>query len=90
MQIRIGYDLSFEVPQPTPMQLMLYVHPDQAPALRRPEWIVVEPATAVEGFLDSFGNRAARILAPAASCGSATTTSSTIAGATTSRSKACP
>ncbi len=22
MQIRIGYDLSFEVPQPTPMQLM--------------------------------------------------------------------
>src|SRR2546428_63264 len=64
MQIRIGYDLSFEAPQPTPMQLMLYVHPDQAPALRRPEWIVVEPATAVEGFLDSFGNRAARILAP--------------------------
>ena len=30
MQIRIGYDLIFEVPQPTPMQLMLYVHPDQA------------------------------------------------------------
>jgi transglutaminase-like putative cysteine protease len=65
MQIRIGYDLSFEVPQPTPMQLMLYVHPDQAPALRRPEWIVVEPTTAVEGFVDWFGNRAARILAPA-------------------------
>jgi transglutaminase-like putative cysteine protease len=65
MQIRIGYDLTFEVPQPTPMQLMLYVHPLQAAALRRPEWIVVEPATAVEGFVDWFGNRAARILAPA-------------------------
>ena len=65
MRIRIGYDLSFEVPQPTPMQLMLYVHPDQARALRRPERIVVEPATVVESFVDWFGNRAARILAPA-------------------------
>jgi transglutaminase-like putative cysteine protease len=65
VQIRIGYDLSFEVPQPTPMQLMLYVHPDQAPALQRPEWIVVEPDTAVDSFIDWFGNRAARILAPA-------------------------
>jgi hypothetical protein len=37
MQIRIGYELAFEVPQPTPMQLMLYVHPDQAGALRHPE-----------------------------------------------------
>jgi transglutaminase-like putative cysteine protease len=53
------------VPQPTPMQLMLYVHPEQAPSLRRPEGIVVEPAIAVESFVDWFGNRAARILAPA-------------------------
>jgi len=29
------------------------------------EWIVVEPAIAVESFVDWFGNRAARILAPA-------------------------
>jgi len=65
MQIRIGYELAFEVPRPTPMQLMLYVHPDQAGALRHPEKIVVEPAVAVEDFIDAFGNRAARILAPA-------------------------
>ncbi len=65
MQIRIGYDLGFEVPQPTAMQLMLYVHPDRAGTLRQPERIVVEPAVAVEDFVDWFGNRAARILAPA-------------------------
>jgi len=65
MQIRIGYELGFEVPQPTSMQLMLYVHPDQAGALRHRETIVVEPATAVEDFIDAFGNRVARILAPA-------------------------
>jgi hypothetical protein len=36
VQLRIGYDLSFEVPQPMPMHLMLYVHPEQASALQRP------------------------------------------------------
>src|SRR3989442_12525403 len=65
MEIRLGYELSFEVPRPTPMQLMLYVHPEQASRLRRPERIEIEPATAVEDFVDEFGNRAARILAPA-------------------------
>ena len=65
MQIRIGYELAFEVARPTSMQLVLYVHPDQAGALRHPEKIDVEPAVAVEDFIDAFGNRAARILAPA-------------------------
>ena len=65
MKIRIGYHLSFEVPRPTPMQLMLCVHPEQAGALQQPEQIVVEPAIPVEHFVDWFGNRAARILAPA-------------------------
>ena len=64
MQIRIGYELGFEVPRPTAMQLMLYVHPDQAGALQCPETIVVEPAVPVEDFIDAFGNRAARIVAP--------------------------
>src|SRR5436309_3430596 len=39
MDIRLGYELSFEVPRPTPMQLMLYVHPEQASRLRQPERI---------------------------------------------------
>jgi transglutaminase-like putative cysteine protease len=65
MDIRVGYELRFEVPGPTPMQLMLYVHPEQAARLRQPERIEIEPATAVEDFIDAFGNRAARILAPA-------------------------
>ena len=65
MLIRIGYELAFEVPRPTAMQLMLYVHPDQAGALRHPEKIVVEPDLPVADFTDGFGNHAARILAPA-------------------------
>ena len=64
MRIRIGHELVFEVPRPTPMLLMLYVRPEVAPALRQPEGIVVEPVIRVESFVDWFGNRAARIAAP--------------------------
>ena len=67
MRIRIGHELIFEVPRPTPMLLMLYVHPDIARALQEPECITVDPAAHVESFVDWFGNRAARIVAPAGS-----------------------
>lgn len=65
MLIHIGYEFVFQVPQPTAMLLMLYLHPERAPGLRRPERICVEPATPVDDFADGFGNRAARIVAPA-------------------------
>jgi hypothetical protein len=64
MHIRIGYELIFEVPQATAMLLMLYVHPAAAHLLRQSERIAVAPFTAIEDFLDPFGNRAARIVAP--------------------------
>jgi transglutaminase-like putative cysteine protease len=63
--IRIGYELVFEVPRPTSMQLMLYLHPERASVLTAPERIGVDPETPVEDFVDGFGNRAARIVAPA-------------------------
>lgn len=65
MQIRIGHELVFEVPQPTTMLLMLYVRPEVALSLQQPEGIVVEPAIPVESFVDWFGNRAARVIVPA-------------------------
>jgi transglutaminase-like putative cysteine protease len=65
MRIHIGHELVFEVPQPTTILLMLYVRPEVAPALEQPEGIVVEPAVPVESFVDWFGNRAARVVAPA-------------------------
>jgi transglutaminase-like putative cysteine protease len=65
MLIRIGYELVFEIPAPVPMLLMLYVHPEQAAVLREPERLVIEPAVPVRDYIDSFGNRVARIVAPA-------------------------
>ena len=65
MLIRIGYELIFDLPAPAPMLLMLYVHPSQAHVLQRPERLVIEPDVPVRDFTDMFGNRAARISAPA-------------------------
>jgi transglutaminase-like putative cysteine protease len=64
MLIRLGYDLIFEIPSPTAMTLLLYVHPDREHDLVEPQRIVVEPEIAVQDYVDVFGNRAARILAP--------------------------
>ena len=64
MLIKIGFDIEFELPGPTPMVLMLYVHPSRQADLRGEEIIRVEPEVALHDFTDLFGNRCARLLAP--------------------------
>ena len=65
MKIKIGFDIEFELPGPTPMILMLYVHPSRQADLLGDEKIVLEPETPLTEFTDLFGNRCARIFAPA-------------------------
>jgi transglutaminase-like putative cysteine protease len=62
MLIRLGYDLTFEVPARTPMLLMLYVHPSQAVSLLESDQIQIEPYAPVEEFIDAFGNRCGRVV----------------------------
>jgi transglutaminase-like putative cysteine protease len=64
MLIRIGYDIGFDVPAPTPILLMLYVHPSREKDLQEPETLKLDPPIPIEIFHDGFGNKAARILAP--------------------------
>ena len=64
MFLRIGYELTFDLSAPTHMVLMLHVHPEVAERLRHPERLVLEPSLRVDEFLDSFGNRCARVMAP--------------------------
>ena len=64
MFIRVGYDLVFSVPAPTPMLLMLYMHYTRFQSVRKPEQIQTEPQIPVTVFTDTFGNTAARIVAP--------------------------
>jgi len=64
MLIKIGYHIAYEVLAPTPMLLMLHVHPERMKDLRAPERLVTDPAVEVEAFTDSFGNRCSKIIAP--------------------------
>jgi len=64
MKIRAGYEISYECPQPTPMILMLSVHPSRFPDLLTPDQIRLEPAIAANSYLDGFGNTCQVIHAP--------------------------
>src|SRR6516165_6937163 len=65
MLIRIGYEIVFDVPAPVPMLVVLSTHPDRDGSIRRPGGFRVEPFAPVEEFLDPFGNRCGRLIAPA-------------------------
>jgi len=64
IKIRLGYDLIYGCPQPTPMILMLNVHPSRAGDIEVPDQVVTEPAVPLFPYLDSFGNRCTRLVAP--------------------------
>ncbi len=65
MFIRIGYDVVFNLPESTPMLLMLNVHPSRFASLRGPESLSIEPYVPVMQYVDTFGNTCARIVAGA-------------------------
>jgi transglutaminase-like putative cysteine protease len=64
MIIEVGYDLVYDVPEPTHFLLMLYVHPDANAKVLTPDEITTDPSVPVRDFIDQFGNRCARIMAP--------------------------
>jgi transglutaminase-like putative cysteine protease len=64
MQIRIGYELSYECPQPTPMILMLNVHFSRVSDFVIPDHLHTEPPLPIRAYRDGFGNWCSRIVAP--------------------------
>jgi transglutaminase-like putative cysteine protease len=63
--IRIGYELQYECPQPTPMILHLNVHHTRISDLVRADNMVVEPWVPVTLYRDGFANWCSRLVAPA-------------------------
>ncbi len=64
MKIRLGYELIFDCPQPTPMILTLKVHTSRVPDLESPDRVVADPPIPITDYLDSYGNQCVRIVAP--------------------------
>lgn len=65
MRIRAGYEIVYECPAPTPMLLMLNVHPTRLGDLETPDVIRTDPPTALTQYRDIYGNLCSRIVAPA-------------------------
>jgi transglutaminase-like putative cysteine protease len=64
MLIHLGYELIFDCPAPVPLMVMLYVRPEKAPVLRYAERLFVEPFVPIHEFIDTYGNRVGRLIAP--------------------------
>lgn len=65
MQIKLGYDLVYQCPQPTPMIVTLHVHYTRVSDLVLPDHLRTEPAVPVTMYRDGFGNWCSRLVAPA-------------------------
>ena len=65
MKIHPGYEISYACSQPTPMILMLSVHPSRSADLITPDRMQSQPPLASNSYLDGFGNVCHVIHAPA-------------------------
>jgi transglutaminase-like putative cysteine protease len=65
MRIRVGYELKYTFPQPTPMILTLSIHYSRAADLVHPDHMFTDPVVPIRAYRDGFGNWCTRIVAPA-------------------------
>jgi transglutaminase-like putative cysteine protease len=65
MEIRVGFEMVFDCPQPTPMILNLNVHFSRVSDLIGRDALIVDPSIPMKGYRDDFGNWCTRIVAPA-------------------------
>ena len=65
MKIRVGYELVYDLPQSTPMIMVLGTHFTRASDIVVPDYMTTNPAVPISPYRDMFGNWCSRIVAPA-------------------------
>jgi hypothetical protein len=55
MKIQAGHEISYSCSQPTPMILMLSVHPSRITDLITPDRLQLDPAIPANSYRDGFG-----------------------------------
>src|SRR5437868_13645632 len=64
MEIKVGFEISYAAAQPTPMVIMLSIHPSRFADIVGTERITAEPDVPIGFYRDSFGNVCGRLVAP--------------------------
>ncbi|HXO71052.1 MAG TPA: transglutaminase family protein, partial [Bradyrhizobium sp.] len=65
MKIRVGYEMIYDFPQPTPMIMVLGMHFTRASDVIVPDYLTTSPSVPITPYRDGFGNWCSRIVAPA-------------------------
>ena len=65
MHIKVGCELVYDCPKPTPMLLVLNIHYSRASDIVEPDRLVIRPPAPMTAYRDGFGNWVSRIVAPA-------------------------
>jgi transglutaminase-like putative cysteine protease len=64
MLIRAGFHIGYECPRPTPMLLMLEVHPERRPDVQGDPCVRFDRAVEADRYVDGFGNACLRVVLP--------------------------
>lgn len=65
MHIRVGFEMIYDCPQPTPMMFTVKIHFTRVGDLIAPDQLQTDPAVPIAGYRDGFGNWCTRLVAPA-------------------------
>src|SRR6201999_2476592 len=65
MEIKVGFEITYAAAQPTPMVIMLSIHPSRYSDIVGTESITAEPNAPIGFYRDSSGNVCGRLVAPA-------------------------
>src|SRR5208282_1900037 len=64
MQIRVGYELIYDFPQPTPMVLTLNIHYTRASDIVIPDLLTTDPRVPLTACPDAFRTWGTSVVAP--------------------------
>ena len=65
MKIRVGYEMIYDFPQPTPLIAVLGMHFTRASDVIVPDYLTTSPSVPITPYRDGFGNWCSRLVAPA-------------------------
>ena len=64
MKIRLGYEMVYSCPQPTPTIMTLNVHSSRVSDLLSSDYVRTDPPAPQSGYRDGFGNWVTRVILP--------------------------